>query len=91
MVTLIYPATSEILNIVINHSALAPKAYAAKGACVLLCGVSELEIANERNGVTEINVSNLVMKWKQKRYKSSHNLKAIIISCMYIGFKCAIL
>lgn len=90
VVTLIYPATSEILNMMINYSAwrkgpLAPKAYAAKGAYLLLPDVSELEIANERNGVTEISVSNLVVRWKEKRHKSRQNLKAIIISCVYIS------
>lgn len=89
IVTWIHSATSEILSITINHSAwkkdlLPPKIYTAKGACLLLPGFLELEIANERGmEFLEIRVNNLMLAWKEG-YKSSCNLKAIIISSVYI-------
>lgn len=57
MVTSVYPDTSEIFNVMIDHSAwtkgpLPPNVYAAKGACLLLPGFSELAIASEKSKVT---------------------------------------
>lgn len=90
MEILIYLANSQVLCIAVHLSAwkkgpIASKAYATKGTYLLLPGFSELEITNERGmALLEISINNLMVDWKEKKYKSSHNLKAKRISSVFI-------